>query len=63
MVKPYLYDSHDLLRSHLADLLDAYNYTRRLKVLGGLKPYKYIARSELQNWIGSLSIRSSKSRD
>jgi transposase InsO family protein len=43
-VKRYHYDSHDQLRSHLADFLDAYNYARRLKTLSGLTPYEYICR-------------------
>lgn len=34
-VKRYHYDSHDQLRTHLADFLDAYNYARRLKSLSG----------------------------
>ncbi len=32
-VKRYHYDSHDQLRSHLADFLDAYNFACRLKTL------------------------------
>jgi len=43
-VKRYHYDSHDQLRSHLADFLDAYNYARRLKMLSGLTPYEYICK-------------------
>ena len=43
-VKRYHYDSHDQLRSHLADFLDAYNYARRLKTLSGLTPYEYICK-------------------
>jgi hypothetical protein len=37
-VKRCHYHSHDQLRGHLADLLDAYNYARRLKTLTGLTP-------------------------
>jgi transposase InsO family protein len=37
-VKRYHYDSHDQLRCHLSDFLDAYNYARRLKTLNGLTP-------------------------
>jgi Integrase core domain. len=40
-VKRYHYDSHEQLRSHLADFLDAYNFARRLKTLSGLTPYEY----------------------
>lgn len=43
-VKRYHYESHDQLRSHLADSLDAYNYARRLKTLSGLTPYEYICK-------------------
>ena len=38
-VKRFHYDSHDQLRTHLAD----YNFARRLKTLSGLTPYEYIA--------------------
>jgi len=34
----YHYDTHDQLRRHLYDVLDAYNYARRLKTLSGLSP-------------------------
>ena len=43
-VKRYHYDSHDQLRTHLADFMAAYNYARRLKTLGGLTPYEYICK-------------------
>ncbi|WP_386630094.1 IS481 family transposase [Sulfitobacter geojensis] len=43
-VKRYHYDSHDQLRMHLGDFLDAYNYARRLKTLSGLTPYEYICK-------------------
>ncbi len=43
-VKRYHYDSHDQLRSHLADFLNAYNFARRLKTLSGLTPYEYICK-------------------
>ena len=43
-VKRYQYESHDQLRSHLADFLDAYNFARRLKTLSGLTPYEYICK-------------------
>ncbi len=43
-VKRYHYDSHDQLRSHLTDFLDAYNFARRLKTLQGLTPYEYICK-------------------
>ena len=43
-VKRDHYDSHDQLRCHLADFLDAYNFARRLKTLSGLTPYEYICK-------------------
>ena len=43
-VKGYHYDSHDQLRCHLSDFLDAYNHARRLKTLSGLTPYEYICK-------------------
>mgnify|MGYP001951238245 FL=1 len=43
-VKRYHYDSHDQLRTHLADFMAAYNFARRLKTLGGLTPYEYICK-------------------
>ena len=41
-VKRFHYDSHDQLRTHLADFLAAYNFARRLKTLNGLTPYENI---------------------
>lgn len=38
-IKRFHYDSHDLLRTHLADFMAAYNFARRLTTLGGLTPY------------------------
>ncbi len=43
-IKRFLYDSHDQLRTHLADNMAAYNFARRLKTLSGLIPYEYIVR-------------------
>jgi transposase InsO family protein len=43
-VKRCHYDSHDQLRNHLSDFLNAYNYARRLKTLSGLTPYEYICK-------------------
>ena len=37
-VKRFHYDSHDQLRTHLADFMAAYNFVRRLKALCGLIP-------------------------
>lgn len=43
-MRRYYYDSHDRLRAHLADVLDADNFARRLKSLKGLTPYEYICK-------------------
>lgn len=39
-VERFHYDSHDQLRTHLADFIAAHNFARRLKSLSGLTPYK-----------------------
>jgi Integrase core domain len=44
-VKRFHYDTHDELRSHLADFVSAYNFAKRLKNLKGLTPYEYICRA------------------
>jgi hypothetical protein len=43
-VKRFHYETHDQLRTHLADFLAAYNFARRLKTLNGLTPYEYICK-------------------
>ena len=43
-VKRFHYDSHDQLRRHLKDFIDAYNFGRRLKTLKGLTPYEFICK-------------------
>ncbi len=43
-VKRFHYDDHNQLRTHLTDFMDAYNFARRLKILGGLTPYEYICK-------------------
>ena len=35
-VKRFHYESHDQLRTHLADFMAAYTFARRLKTLSGL---------------------------
>lgn len=44
-VKRFHYESHDRLRQHLGDFLDAYNFARRLKTLAGLTPYEFICKT------------------
>ena len=44
-VRRYHYDSHDQLRRHLDDFVNAYNFGRRLKRLRGLTPYEFICKA------------------
>jgi hypothetical protein len=62
-VKRYFYATHDPLRHHLPDFLDAYNFARRLKTLSGLTPDEFICKPGPQNHKDSISARSSKCRD
>jgi transposase InsO family protein len=43
-VKRFHHETHDQLRPHLADVLAADNFARRLKALNGLTPYEYICK-------------------
>jgi transposase InsO family protein len=43
-VQRYHYDAHQQLRRHLDDVVASYNFSRRLKTLKGLTPYKFICR-------------------
>ena len=42
IVKRFHYENHGQLRTHLADFMAAYNFTRWLGTLKGLTPYEYI---------------------
>jgi transposase InsO family protein len=44
-VKRFHYETHDQLRSHLADFVAAYNCAKRLKTLKGLTPYEFICKA------------------
>ena len=44
-VKRYFYETHDQLRAHLQNFVDAYNFARRLKTLRGLTPYEFIGKA------------------
>jgi hypothetical protein len=44
-VKRYFYETHDQLRTHLRDFVDAYNFARRLKTLRCLTPYEFICKA------------------
>jgi hypothetical protein len=41
----YFYETHDQLRAHLRDFVDAHNFARRLKTLRGLTPYEFICKA------------------
>jgi hypothetical protein len=43
-VERFQYESHGKLRTHLGDLMAAYNFIRWLKTLSSLTPYEYIAK-------------------
>lgn len=44
-VKRFSYESYDLLRQHLADLVAAYNFVHRLKTPKGRAPYEFVCRA------------------
>src|ERR1700677_806664 len=44
-VKRYFYETHNQLRAHLQNFVDAYNFARRLKTLRGLTPYAFICKA------------------
>ena len=44
-VKRYFYETHDQLRAHLQNFVDAYNFAKRLKTLRGLTPYEFICKA------------------
>jgi len=44
-VRRFHYDSHQQLRQHLTDFINAYNFARRLKTLKGLTPYEFICKT------------------
>ena len=44
-VKRYFYETHDQLRTHPRDFVEAYNFARRLKTLRGLTPYEFICKA------------------
>jgi hypothetical protein len=62
-VKRYFYETHDQLRAHLRDFVDAYNFARRLKTLKGLTPYEFICKARTSSRKDSQSARSRKCRD
>jgi Integrase core domain len=43
-VKRYFYETHDQLRTHLRDFVDAYNFGRRPKTLNGLTPFEFVCK-------------------
>ena len=62
-VKRYFYETHDQLRTHLRDFVDAYNFGRRLKTLKGLTPLR-VRLQTMDNRTRTIQgHRSSKCRD
>ena len=41
-VRRFYYETHERLRAHVAIVLDAYNFAKRLKSLRGLTPFERI---------------------
>ena len=60
-VKRYFYETHDELRAHRQNFVNAYNFARRLKTLKGLTPSP--AKPGLHSRADSNLARSSKCRD
>lgn len=46
-VKKYHYETHEQLKRHLYDFLNAYNFAKRLKAIQGLTPYEYIQKMSI----------------
>src|SRR6266542_4083208 len=44
-VKKYHYNSHQQLKTHLYNFLNAYNFAKRLKSLQGCSPYEFIVKT------------------
>jgi hypothetical protein len=64
-VRRYFYETHDELRAHLRDFVDAYNFARRLKTLRGLTPYEFICKawtSQPHRWRLTIAIDLRRSR-
>ena len=62
-VKRYFYETHEQLRTHLRDFVDAYNFARRLKTLKGMTPYEFVCKAWTSSPNDSNSTRSTKCRD
>ncbi len=43
-VHRFHHESHNQLRQHLTDFVNAYNFATRLKTLNGLTPYEFICK-------------------
>jgi hypothetical protein len=55
--------SHNQLRQHLRDFVQAYNFGRRLKTPKGLTPYEFLCNDGHASLKGSSSTRFTKCRD
>ena len=57
-VRRYSYESHDQLRRHLRDFLNAYNFAKRLKTHRGLTVYEFISKQWAPNPNASTFIQT-----
>jgi hypothetical protein len=62
-VKRYFYETHDQLRAHLQNFVDAYNFASASKPSEASPHTNSSVKPGLQNLTDSNSIRSSKCRD
>ena len=58
IVKRHSYDTHNQLRAHLRDFVDAYNFARRRKTLRGLIHTSSSTKPGLHSQTDSKSARS-----
>ncbi len=62
-VKRYFYETHDQLRTHLRDFVDAYNFARRLKTQRPHPIRVYLQGLDFASAANSKSTRSTKCRN
>ena len=59
----YFYETHDQLQTHLQNFVDATNFARRLKALGGLTPSRCLPKRGRTSHGFKLSIAPPRARD
>jgi transposase InsO family protein len=62
-VRRYHYGTHDQLRAHLRDFLNAYNFAKRLKTHRGLTVFEVISKQWLAEPNASITIQTISPRD